>query len=183
MKRLTFLAPLTIAITAALMTSTNGRAFATFGSWSTKPVLYYINPQNVDISPDAAEAAVEGGANAWNTQGGAQFHRSTAAGSPTLRPVSTAGTSSCSGRATNGSALASTCWWTIGSEVIDADVIFWDSAYAFSSGNCYGGVSIEDIATHELGHAIGLLPHRTRARRIPCSLIFPLRKTPSSRAG
>jgi hypothetical protein len=156
MRRLTFLAPLTIAIAAAQMTSTNGHAFATFGSWSTKPVVYFINPQNMDVSSDAAEAAVQVAANAWNTQGGANISwvyggrvTDTATGFDrrnvvVFRP------------STNGNALASTFWWTMGSEVIDADVVFWDSAFAFSAGNC-NGFSIEDIATHELGHALGLL--------------------------
>jgi hypothetical protein len=41
---------------------------------------------------------------------------------------------------------------------IDSDIIFWDAAYTFFTGTsgCSNGVYIEDFATHEFGHAMGL---------------------------
>jgi matrixin/alpha-galactosidase-like protein len=157
MRRFTLLAPVTICVAVASALTMKGHAYATYGSWTTNPVVYYINPQNLDVSPDAAEAAVQVAADAWNTQGGANFSwvyggrvTDTATGYDhrnvvVFRP------------ATNDSALATTYWWTIGPQIVDADVIFWDSAYTFSTDPCNGGYNIADIATHELGHALGLL--------------------------
>jgi hypothetical protein len=62
----------------------------------------------------------------------------------------------------NGSTIATTySWWSSANELLDSDIIFWDGGFTFFTGasGC-GGVSnaayIEDIAAHELGHALGL---------------------------
>jgi matrixin len=56
------------------------------------------------------------------------------------------------------SAIATTSWWSSGSHIVDADIVFWDAALLFFSGStgCAGGFYIEDIAAHEFGHAIGM---------------------------
>jgi hypothetical protein len=46
-------------------------------------------------------------------------------------------------------------------ELVDSDIVFWDGGFTFFTGSSgCGGVSnaayIEDIAAHELGHALGL---------------------------
>ena len=45
-----------------------------------------------------------------------------------------------------------------GSQIIDADIVFWDEGFKFFAGTsgCSGGFYIEDIAAHEFGHALGL---------------------------
>ena len=60
--------------------------------------------------------------------------------------------------ASNGSAIATTYWWSSGSRIVDADVVFWDGAFRFFAGTtgCSGGFYIEDIAAHEFGHVLGL---------------------------
>jgi hypothetical protein len=60
--------------------------------------------------------------------------------------------------ASSGSAIATTYWWSSGSRIVDADVVFWDGAFQFFAGSsgCSGGFYIEDIAVHEFGHALGL---------------------------
>ena len=58
----------------------------------------------------------------------------------------------------SGSAVATTYTWYSGGERVDSDIIFWDGAYQFFTGTtgCSMGAYIEDIATHELGHTLGL---------------------------
>src|SRR4029079_13232421 len=60
--------------------------------------------------------------------------------------------------ASSGSAIATTYWWSSGSRIIDADIVFWDGGFQFFAGSsgCSGGFYIEDIAAHEFGHALGL---------------------------
>src|SRR3954453_7794074 len=60
--------------------------------------------------------------------------------------------------ASSGSAIATTYTWFSGSQMIDADIVFWDAGFQFFTGSsgCSGGFYIEDIAAHEFGHALGL---------------------------
>ena len=60
--------------------------------------------------------------------------------------------------ASNGSAIATTYWWSSGNRIVDADIVFWDGAFRFFAGTtgCSGGFYIEDIAAHEFGHVLGL---------------------------
>src|SRR6476469_9730726 len=37
--------------------------------------------------------------------------------------------------ASSGSAIATTYWWSSGSNIIDADVVFWDGAFRFYAGS------------------------------------------------
>jgi len=55
--------------------------------------------------------------------------------------------------------MAITCWWTRGGETVEADIKLNKAAYRWVTRpgpTCGGAWSIEDVATHELGHAFGL---------------------------
>jgi hypothetical protein len=58
----------------------------------------------------------------------------------------------------SGSAIATTYYWYSGDRMLDADIVFWDGTYTFFTGSsgCSRGFYIEDVATHEFGHALGL---------------------------
>jgi hypothetical protein len=60
--------------------------------------------------------------------------------------------------ASSGGALATTYYWVDSGTLVDADIVVWDGAYQFftGSGTCSGGAYIEDVLTHEFGHALGL---------------------------
>ena len=158
MKRLTH-SRLSLAVVLALFATMPSAAYAPYGwKWSTTLVDYYINPANLDVATDVAIASVRAGADAWALQSASPF---------AFNYVGTTGgtTVANNGRnevmfrnATNGTAIATTYWWTSGSQPLDADIVFWDGAYAFYGGStgCVGGFYIQDVATHEFGHALGL---------------------------
>src|SRR5262249_15507142 len=49
-------------------------------------------------------------------------------------------------------------WWLDGVHITDFDTIFNDPGYGFDTGNVcsHGGFFVQAVATHELGHALGL---------------------------
>jgi hypothetical protein len=140
-----------------------GRAYSPYGKWGSNSVLFYMNPQNGDLGADAAEAAFRYAMNVWNTEGSSAFSYNyggrvgdTATGYDRrnvaiFRPDG------------DGSEIARTYSWSSGGTIVDADIVFFDGAFTFFAGNdgCVSspsyGVYVEDVATHELGHALGLL--------------------------
>jgi hypothetical protein len=155
--------PLAAAVAAlaalATISSTTIGAYGLLGySWTQPVVPYYINPANMDLPTAAIEPAIRGAADAWQLQSGASFAFAFAG-------YSTQATNTNDGinlimfrNASSGSAIATTYTWFSGSSMIDADMVFWDAGFQFFTGSsgCSGGFYIEDVATHEFGHALGL---------------------------
>ncbi len=135
------------------------RAYNTFGSWGTSSVVMYVNPQNADVSASAAEAALLVGMDVWNSQGNANV-KFVYGGRVSDTTIANEGRNVVIFRnATDGASIATTYSWSVGGKIVNADVVFWDQPYAFFTGTsgCSGGAYIEDISSHELGHALGLL--------------------------
>ena len=134
-------------------------AFTTYAKWGTSNVAFYVNPANSDVSQNAAISAIQSAMSSWNTQAGTPFRLSyggqvsdTATGYDKKNLILFRNSSS-------GSAIATTySWWTTSNTLLDSDIVFWDGARTFFTGTsgCASGAYIEDIAAHELGHAIGL---------------------------
>lgn len=126
--------------------------------WDSRQVPYYVNAANLDVAPSAAVAAIQAGASAWTAQSNAGFgfYYAGATNGNTIANNSKNEVFFRDG--SSGSAIASTYHWSSGSKVLDTDIIFWDGAYTFYTGSsgCSRGFYIEDIATHEFGHALGL---------------------------
>jgi hypothetical protein len=127
-------------------------------SWPDRPVPYSINTTNMDLPDAAVETAMQAGANVWSQQTNASVgftytgrSAQTTTGNDGLNLV-------VFRNAASGSAIATTYWWSQGSAIVDADVIFWDGAFQFFAGatGCVNGFYIEDIAAHEFGHVLGL---------------------------
>src|SRR5512135_2971281 len=60
----------------AMFFTVSGRAYSTYGKWGSNSVFFYMNPQNADITADAAEGAFKSALNTWSTQGSSPFRYS-----------------------------------------------------------------------------------------------------------
>ena len=149
-----------LAATFAAVTVFSGDPMAYVASgptWSQPQTPYYVNAANLDLPGLSADTAVRSGADAWQQQSG--MFRFIYAGSSSQTTNTNDGINLVLFRnASSGSAIATTYWWSSGSRIIDADIVFWDGGFRFFAGSsgCSGGFYIEDIAAHEFGHALGL---------------------------
>jgi len=145
-------------LAAATVFSADPAAYVLSGpSWSQPQTAYRINPANLDLPTLSAEAAVRSGASAWEQQ--AAVFRFVYTGLSSQTTNTNDGINLVMFRnASMGSTIATTYWWSSGSRIIDADIVFWDGGFQFFSGSsgCSNGFYIEDIAAHEFGHALGL---------------------------
>ena len=149
-----------IAVIAALLASTPAPdAYVLKGTkWNSSQVPFYVNAQNLDVDEGAAISAIQFGAYSWTNQTNAAFSFYYA-GSTSGTSVSSNGKNEVFFRnASNGSAIATTYTWSSSGRTLDTDIVFWDGAFKFYTGDsgCSGGLYIEDIAAHEFGHALGL---------------------------
>jgi hypothetical protein len=155
---------LLVAVSAAVVAiatvaSTNARAYALLGyRWAQPVVPYYINSANMDVPTSAIEPAIRAGADAWRLQSGASFAFAFA-GYSTQSTITNDGINLVMFRnESTESAIATTYTWFSGTRMLEADIVFWDAGFQLFTGSsgCLGGFYIEDVATHEFGHALGL---------------------------
>jgi hypothetical protein len=126
--------------------------------WNTTPVPFYVNAQNLDAAPADLLSGVQFGASAWTNQSNAAFSFYYAGGTSGSTVTNNGRNEVFFRNASNGSAIATTYTYSSGGRILDTDIVFWDAAYKFFSGGtgCSGGFYVEDVATHEFGHALGL---------------------------
>jgi hypothetical protein len=153
-------AVLAVSVAAIMFTAAAGvRAYSTSGPWSTASMPIYLNPANLRVSAAAAETAFLAGASAWTGQSQASFSYFYAGRVADTNFGYDGRNVALFRHDTNsGSTLGTTYSWLSGGKLLESDVVFWDGVYAAFTGSsgCSSGYYLEDIATHELGHALGL---------------------------
>lgn len=146
-------------VASATLFSDGARAYSLLGyTWPQSSMLYYVNPANLDQPVSAIEPAIRIGADAWRLQSGASFQFAFAGLTAQTTNTNDGINVVMFRNASSGSALATAYSWSSGGRIIDADIVFWDAGFQFVTGTsgCSGGFYIEDVATHEFGHALGL---------------------------
>lgn len=148
----------TVAMAACAL-SARPSAYVLYGwKWGTLQVPYYVNPANSDISEGAAVTAIQSAADAWRLQTNSPFSFVYSGYTSGNTAVNNGKNEVFFRTDTNGAAIATTYYWSSGGRALDADTIMWDGAYTFFTGSsgCNGGFYVEDVMTHEFGHALGL---------------------------
>jgi hypothetical protein len=146
----------------------------TFAKWPSMTVPFYINPTNKDMSTDCAVNEITAGAISWNAISGINLQFS---GETDTAIIKSDYENVIFFRDDpSGSTIAVTyIWYTKKSGTITAfDMIIYDSwAFFGLGGSCSStcnndGFYLQPIATHELGHAIGLDHNRCQS-----SIMYP----------
>ncbi len=145
---------------SALVLGGDPQAYVLSGHyWASSAVSYYVNPANHDMSQQAAIASLQAAAANWSEQSNANVRF--------VYSGTTSGSSLVNNRknevffrnASSGSTGAATYWWYgADGKLLDADIIIYDAGFKFFPGSsgCSGGLYLEDLTTHEFGHALGI---------------------------
>jgi hypothetical protein len=150
---------LVVVIAAVAGTPAVGLAYTLCGyKWAIRQVPYYINPANSDVSSAAALAALQAGAGAWSMQTNADFsfyYMGQTSGSTVARN----GKNEVFFRNTNpGLTGEAYRYYDSGGKIVEFDIVLYDGGNEWFTGSsgCVSGYYVEDTATHEFGHALGL---------------------------
>jgi len=149
------------AVMALLLGSAAAWSYSTYAKWASAAATFYVNPANSDVTTSAAASAAQFAMNVWSsagtsfryTYGGAVSDTSTAYDNRNVFIYR---------NTTNGSSLGTTySWWDSSNRLLDSDIVIWTGGFNFFTGTSGCGLVsnaayIEDVATHELGHALGL---------------------------
>ncbi len=129
---------------------------STFAAW-TAAGHYSINPANSDLDAGPTVTEVTAGADLWNKATGKTVLAYS--GTTSLAATKYDGTSVIFFRQSKkGSTIAVTYTWynTRTKAISEFDMLFYAGAWKFFASSCVGGFYLKVIATHELGHAIGI---------------------------
>jgi len=132
-------------------------------SWKSLPVSYVINPTNGDgLTESFVDTAMTTGAETWDDQTSKELFSDSDAidynaryGIQDFKNVITFGTEDADGNELPENVIAVTSvWWSPrGRQIVEFDMVFNDK---WSWGNAGTFMDVQNIATHEMGHAVGL---------------------------
>jgi hypothetical protein len=151
------------ALTAATVVgaAAGGYAYSTYAKWSSMPVTFFVNGNNADLSSAAATTAIQVAMSVWSGAGTTFRYQYGGSASDTATAYDNRNVVFFR-NTTNGANIATTySWWDSNNRLLDSDIIVWDANFRFFTGTSgCGGVSnaayLEDVITHELGHALGM---------------------------
>ncbi len=153
------LVPVAIGLASILLLNDVSTAYLLSGHyWPTASVTFYVNPANHDMSQQAAIATLQAAAANWSEQSTANI-RFVYAGTTSGSSLVNNGKNEVFFRnASNGSVAGATYYWYgMDGKLRDFDTLFYDGMKFFpGSSGCSSGLYLEDIATHEFGHGLGL---------------------------
>lgn len=153
-------------------TKTSG-TYTVFAKWNLQdlPIEYEINPSGSGLQASFAASTIELSANEWDdgaysTWGGVSSDLFSYAGASTLTYADLAWTDSdLDGKNTivwgnypqSGVIAVTLIWYSNDRQIIEFDMVF-DTNYKWGNADTDTGafMDLQNIATHELGHAVGL---------------------------
>ncbi len=112
---------------------------------------------NASAGPSGADAALQSALNTWSAVPGSTF-RFCYAGASTISNATYDGNNVCSFSylGTDGTvARNSTIYYTSTGQLLDSDIVF-NTCYSWSATGAAGKFDVQNVATHELGHALSL---------------------------
>ena len=140
------------ALTAGAMAYTSYTSYR----WPGARATFYFNANSGgDLPASSAIAALQTAMEVWNQQSGSAM-RFSYGGTTNANQLANDGTNAMFFRPGSSAIATNYTWWS-GSSLVDSDIVFWDD-HTFSAGTsgCTSGYYLEDVAAHELGHAMGL---------------------------
>lgn len=151
--------PSLVFVSALLLGGPLGAYSLSGHKWSVPDVPLWINPVNADMSESAATTAILNAAAHWSDQSSARIRFYYAGRTSGASLVNNGRNEVFFRNTTNGGLGGSTYYWYgADGRLLDSDTVFYDGGTKFFAGSsgCSGGHYLEDVATHELGHALGL---------------------------
>ena len=135
-------------------------------SWKTLPVSYVINPTNGEgLAESFVGTAITTGAETWDDQTSKELFSNSVAvdydalyGIQDFKNVITFGTKDADGNTLPENVIAVTSvWWNPrGRQIVEFDMVFNDKWSWGDAGDREDVMDVQNIATHEMGHAVGL---------------------------
>ncbi|RJP77743.1 MAG: T9SS C-terminal target domain-containing protein [Candidatus Zixiibacteriota bacterium] len=124
---------------------------------SPKTVMTMVNPNCADPSAPNELASIQACMNTWTTAGANFAFYYDGYTSVTTYQFNGMNTI-CWNSGSSGGALATTYMWGQGSNMLEADIVFWDGQWTWSTAASPGFLQfdVESVGLHELGHVLGL---------------------------
>lgn len=117
------------------------------------PVPIRINDNCADIFDSSEVTAVQNAMNTWTNASCSYFAYSYPGGACTMDTLDGVNCVSWSPASGGGTLAVSHCW-SIGSDIIETDITFYDGDHTWSTNG--SAFDVESVALHELGHSLGL---------------------------